>query len=172
MQEFFDKRYVPGEGPKNAAIMLIGEAPGAEEAEQGRPFVGKAGKNLDEFLSLIDLPRESVYITNVIKYRPYKVSDIGTVSNRTPTWQECLAHRKELVSEIMEISPEIIVTLGNTPLRAVTGDPQASIGKMHGVLHGNGKFKLFPLYHPASIIYNPSLRQVYEKDVLNLKKIL
>ena len=100
MDGLFDKRYVPGEGPENASVMLIGEAPGAEEAEQGRPFVGKAGKNLDEFLRLIDLKRGEIYITNVIKYRPYKVSEYGSVSNRTPSWEECLAHRGELTEEI------------------------------------------------------------------------
>lgn len=162
---------VTGEGNLNAKIMLIGEAPGREEVEQGKPFVGKAGKNLSEFLEIIGLKREDIFITNTVKFRPVKVSESGTLSNRTPSDDEVKTFLPYLLKEIEVISPKIIVTLGNTPLKALLGE-QALIGNLHGsITDFNGKM-LFPLYHPASIIYNPSLKTVYTEDILKLKEVI
>ncbi len=163
-----------GEGKKKAAIMLIGEAPGKDEVREKRPFCGKAGRNLDEFLYVLGLNRSDLYITNVCKFRPHKVSEKGTVSNRPPTRVEIEAALPFLCEEINAISPRIIVTLGNTPLRACFGDFKKSIGDVHGrmldIRIGDREYHLFPLYHPASIIYNRALKTVYEEDLARLKK--
>ncbi len=162
---------VTGEGCPCAKIMLIGEAPGREEVEQGKPFVGKAGKNLSEFLDMLGLKREDIFITNTVKFRPTKLSEYGSVSNRTPTEEEVKIFFPYLLKEIEVISPQIIVTLGNTPLKALLG-ANVSVGNLHGKLTFFNGRKLYPLYHPASIIYNPPLKSVYTEDVLNLKKFI
>jgi len=162
-----------GEGPENPVLMLIGEAPGEQESLQGRPFVGKAGKNLDHFLNLAQLMREEIYITNAVKIRPTKVSEKGRISNRPPTREEIALFRPWLMREIAEIRPKMIATLGNVPLGAVTGGKQ-TIGQVHGsvIPAGETGLPLFALYHPASLIYNRSLESVYEQDVRALAKKL
>ncbi|MBQ8619969.1 MAG: uracil-DNA glycosylase [Clostridia bacterium] len=155
-----------GEGPEQPVLMLIGEAPGEQESLQGRPFVGKAGKNLDHFLELAGLKREEIYISNAVKIRPTKVSKTGRVSNRPPTKEEIALFRPWLLREIAEVKPKMIATLGNVPLGAVTASRQ-TIGSVHGTVIPAGEtgLPLFALYHPASLIYNRSLTSVYEQDV-------
>lgn len=163
---------VPGEGPARAEIALVGEAPGKEETLQGRPFVGKAGKNLDEFLEMTGLRREDAYITNVVKFRPTRVSEKGTTSNRAPSAEEIALFRPWLMQELTALKPKFIVTLGNTPLRALSGGREV-IGGVHGRILGDVLgAKLFPLYHPASILYNRALRPIYEEDLRALRGIL
>ena len=155
-----------GEGPDEPVLMLIGEAPGEQESLQGRPFVGKAGKNLDRFLEIAGLKREEIYISNAVKIRPTKVSKTGRFSNRPPTREEIALFRPWLMREIAEVKPKMIATLGNVPLGAVTGSKQ-TIGAVHGTVIPAGEtgLPLFALYHPASLIYNRSLESVYEQDV-------
>ena len=162
-----------GEGPDHPVLMLIGEAPGEQESLQGRPFVGKAGKNLDHFLELAGLCREEIYISNAVKIRPTKISKTGRVSNRPPTKEEIALFRPWLIREISEIRPRMIATLGNVPLGAVTGSKQ-TIGQVHGTIVPAGETGLprFALYHPASLIYNRSLESVYEQDVRTLARTL
>lgn len=162
-----------GEGPDHPVLMLIGEAPGEQESLQGRPFVGKAGKNLDHFLQLAGLKREEIYISNAVKIRPTKVSKTGRISNRPPTKEEIALFRPWLLREIAEIRPSMIATLGNVPLSAVTGGRQ-TIGQVHGTIIPAGEtgLPLFALYHPASLIYNRSLESVYEQDVKMLAQKL
>ena len=169
--DFPHRQIVTGDGFCMSKIMLIGEAPGREEVEQGKPFVGKAGKNLSEFLEILQLKREHIFITNTVKFRPTKTSEFNTISNRTPTEAEIKQFLPYLLMEIKIICPQIIVTLGNTPLRALLGN-NVTVGKLHGALNYFEDKKLYPLYHPASIIYNPSLKSVYLKDVENLKNYL
>ena len=162
-----------GEGPKHAKLMLIGEAPGEQETLQGRPFVGKAGQNLDHFLALAGLSREEIYISNAVKLRPTKTGKTGRLSNRPPTKDEIALFRPWLMREIEEVAPGMIATLGNVPLRAVTGR-SLSIGEVHGQVLDAGEtgLPLFALYHPASLIYNRALADVYEQDVRALAKRL
>ena len=162
-----------GEGPKHAKLMLIGEAPGEQETLQGRPFVGKAGQNLDHFLALAGLSREEIYISNAVKLRPTKTGKTGRLSNRPPTKDEIALFRPWLMREIEEVAPGMIATLGNVPLRAVTGR-SLSIGEVHGQVLDAGEtgLPLFALYHPASLIYNRSLTDVYEQDVRALSQRL
>ena len=175
-----EKPIVLGEGNVNhPPVMLIGEAPGEQESLQGRPFVGKAGKNLDGFLQVLQLKREDIYITNVVKIRPTKVSDKGRVSNRPPSKEELALFTPYLMEEILRVEPQMIVTLGNVALKALCGQ-KAVIGDMHGkasavtVQHEKQEktFTIFPLYHPASIIYNRSLQAVYDEDLQVLKQLL
>lgn len=155
---------VHGEGTIGARVMLIGEAPGEQETLLRRPFVGKAGKNLDEFLELAGLDRRELYVSNTVKFRPTKISAAGRVVNRPPTKEEIKLFLPWLKKEIALVKPEVIVTLGNVPLKALAGSGRV-IGNCHGQwLEAEGQ-RLYPMYHPASMIYNPSLKAVYAADV-------
>lgn len=156
-----------GEGPLHPKLMLIGEAPGEQETLMGRPFVGKAGKNLDHFLELAGMRREEIYISNAVKIRPTKTGKTGRISNRPPTKEEIALFRPWLLREIDLVAPQVIATLGNVPLFAVTGDRRLTIGEAHGRVMEAGETgrRLFALYHPASLIYNRALEPVYEQDV-------
>ena len=162
----YAKNGVPGEGSATARIMLIGEAPGATEDLQGRPFVGRAGQLLNELLGSVGLKREDVYITNVIKYRP--------PGNRDPTPEEVDACKPYLDREIKLVNPEIIVPLGNHALEFVTG--KTGISSMHGKIMKKevvGKIrKIIPTFHPAALIYNQKLRPSAENDFKVIKKEL
>lgn len=171
-------RLVPGEGNPRARLMLVGEAPGRQEEEQGRPFVGQAGKNLDEFLALVEMERGVLYIANSVKFRPTKQGASGRLSNRTPTKDEVARFNPWLADEIACVRPLVIASLGNTALGAVMAACGAQrkppvIGDAHGrPLPLGESATLFPLYHPASIIYRRELKAVYEQDVRALKAYL
>lgn len=168
--------FIFGEGDINSKIMLIGEAPGETEIKKKKAFVGQAGKNLDEFLNILELDRNEIYITNSVKIRTYKISErTGKKVNRTPTKEEVFKFREITIGEIKYVNPRIIVTLGNTPLNQLT-EKTTKIGDCHGQLINiniqEKEYKLFPLYHPASIIYNRNLKDTYLKDLNNLKHII
>lgn len=170
---FPGRKIIFGEGSVNADILLIGEAPGGEEEKKGKPFVGSAGKNLDKFLEIVGLEREKIYITNVVKLRPYKLSPkTNKPVNRSPNKEEIDFFKEYLYREIEAVNPEIVVTLGNTALRAVFRDKKAIIGDYHGKLCNIFGINIFALYHPASIIYNRELEKVYLNDLDNLRKIV
>ena len=165
------KILVHGEGRVGAKVMLIGEAPGEQETIQRRPFVGKAGKNLDEFLELAGIDRSELYVSNVVKFRPTRISDAGRTVNRAPTREEMNLFLPWLKREIEMVAPEAVVTLGNVPLRALT-EPQATIGEYHGKWIEADGLRIYPMYHPASLIYNRSLRDVYTADIRRLAQDL
>lgn len=171
---FAEKKIVFGEGIAAPVLMMIGEAPGGDEEKQGRPFVGKAGKNLSAFLEKVGLERGEIYISNVVKLRPTKESPkTGRAVNRPPSGAEIEFFLPFLLEEIEIISPKIIVTLGNVPLKAVTGDKAAVIGDFHGrPLPLPDRRTLFALYHPAAVIYNRALQEVYDKDLEKLRQFL
>lgn len=171
------KKIVFGEGNIKADIMLIGEAPGRQEIEQGRPFVGQAGKNLNEFLQLLNITRDDIYITNAVKFRPTKISPkTNRVVNRPPVKSEIKDSKDFLIGQIKIIVPQIIVTLGNVPMRVILNNEKVNIGDVHGTAQSiyidNVSYSVFPLYHPASIIYKRDLKAVYEQDLLKLKNII
>jgi DNA polymerase len=183
LKQFVDDFYkqetslVYGDGSPDSKMVLIGEAPGKNEVLQGKPFVGQAGKNLDEFIEILGIQRSDLYITNVVKMRPYKVNEqTGRESNRTPTKKEISIFSSFLMRELEILKPKLIVTLGNIALKCITQDEKASIGNMHGapieVKFGNEEFKLFPLYHPASIIYKADLKDIYIADLHKLKECI
>lgn len=174
---FQGKEVVPGHGNIKARVLLIGEAPGKDEIRLSRPFAGKAGRYLDEFLDIIGLAREDLFITNTIKYRLSKIdSSTGRVSNRPAARDEIVQNRPWLINEIDILKPKYLVTLGNVPLKAVTGDNRITIGAVHGkastLVICECNYTIYPLYHPASIIYNRSLRDTYINDVMGLKLLL
>ncbi|MDR1598507.1 MAG: uracil-DNA glycosylase [Oscillospiraceae bacterium] len=177
-QDFFRQIYVGedrvlvfGEGSRGAAWMLVGEAPGEQEALQGRPFVGKAGKQLDAFLNTLRLDRETLYITNAVKFRPTRVSAAGRTVNRAPTQEEVGLWQPWLKREIDAVKPRLVVTLGNTALRAVTGEA-LSIGEVHGKTFSERKPPVFALYHPAAVIYRRALQDTYQQDLATLRSVL
>ena len=155
-------RAVPGEGPENAEVMLIGEAPGFNEDKQGRPFVGAAGQFLDKLLASANLKREDVYITNTVKCRP--------LNNRDPLPGEMAACRKYLDRQIAAISPKVIVTLGRHSLTSFL--PKETISKARGRPRSVNGTTLFPMYHPAAALHQQSLREVIESDIKKLPDLL
>jgi len=155
-------KVVPGEGPEDAELLFIGEAPGWYEDQQGRPFVGPAGAFLNQLLSSIGLSREQVYIANVIKCRP--------PGNRDPLPAEIQACRKWLDRQIEIIQPRIIITLGRYSLARYF--PNESISKVHGKARKEGKVVCYPMYHPAAALHQGSLRQIIEADMLRIPEIL
>lgn len=175
--QFAGNEFVFGCGFMGPKLLLIGEAPGREEVKLLRPFSGAAGKYLDEFLQLAAIDRDKIYITNAIKYRLSKLNPkTGRLSNRPATRDEIMSSRSFLLKEIELIAPICVVTLGNVPLQAVAGDFSIRIGDRHGsasqVRLGERELMLFPLYHPASVIYNRSLKQTCEADILKLRNLL
>ncbi len=164
--------YLPviGEGSLDAKIMLIGEAPGLSEAQSGRPFVGRAGKFLDELLNSINLNRESVYIANIVKDRP--------PDNRDPRSEEIKVYAPFLERQISIIQPRVITTLGRFAMTFIlklfklTHSGQ-SIGTLHGKIlippDPNAHYCVLPLYHPAAVFYNRGLEKAIRKDFELLK---
>ena len=138
-------RAVPGEGPQDADIMFIGEAPGFHEDQQGRPFVGAAGRFLDELLAGIDLKREDVYIANVIKCRP--------PGNRDPLPEETQACKPFLDRQIELVQPKLVVTLGRFSMARAF--PKARISRIHGQPRKIGGIVYYPMYHPAAALHQP-----------------
>ncbi len=167
-----------GAGAPDSDTVLIGEAPGAEETKTGIPFVGKAGKQLDQLLSDAGIDRKRLFLTNTVKYRPV-VRSAKTTRNRTPSRKEILAALPLLREELERIRPAVIVTLGSTPLGAVldlASEKRTSIGEAHGkarrITIGSLQTWIFPLYHPASCIYNRSLTEVLREDAAQLGRFL
>ena len=173
-EKFKNEMVVTGFGDSDAPVVLIGEAPGKDEVKYGRPFVGAAGKNLTELLAGGGIDRKDVFITNVVKYRLYKKNPkTGNLVNRPVTKDDLSNNLSYLMRELEILTPVLIVTLGNTALRAVCGN-SIMISDVHGrvINSQSGDRRVFPLYHPASIIYNRSLKEVYENDVKQLQKTL
>ena len=155
-------RAVPGEGPEDASLMFIGEAPGFHEDKTGRPFVGAAGKFLEELLAKIELTRDQVYIANVIKCRP--------PGNREPISTEIKACEAYLDRQIELIQPAMVVTLGRfsmaryfpgSKISAIHGKPR----KLDGVLY-------YPMFHPAAALHQPKLRSTVEQDMLKIPALI
>lgn len=156
------KNGVPGEGPADAEIMFIGEGPGFHENEQGRPFVGAAGRFLDELLTRIGLRREDVFIGNVVKCRP--------PGNRDPKPEELIACSSYLDRQIHVINPKVIVTLGRFSMAKFF--PNAKISQVHGeAMQVRGRL-IIPMYHPAAALHQPSLKSFIEKDFSKLPELI
>lgn len=152
-----------GSGNAQARVMIVGEAPGKNEDLQGVPFVGAAGKYLEELLALAGLVREQVYIANVLKCRP--------PGNRNPQIDEIQACTPFLREQTRTIDPEFIVTLGNFATKFILKTDQG-ITRLHGKLQMAGKFKVFPVFHPAAAIYDRTKRVDLEEDFRYLGQML
>ncbi|MGQ9457534.1 MAG: uracil-DNA glycosylase family protein [Anaerolineae bacterium] len=153
---------VPGEGPADARLMFIGEGPGFHEDRQGRPFVGAAGKLLEELLASIGLKREEVYITNVIKCRP--------PGNRDPYPEELEACRPFLDRQVEIIRPRVLVTLGRFSMARYF--PEATITRVHGQAKRFGSTWVIPVFHPAAALHQPRYRPALEEDFQRIAELL
>ncbi|WEL19341.1 uracil-DNA glycosylase [Candidatus Nanohalococcus occultus] len=153
---FNEERFVPAVGPEDAKFVLIGEAPGANEVEEGEPFVGRAGNRMDEILHKIGVDRDELYITNLVKIRP--------PDNRDPKKDEIKAWAPLLEKELENIEPEAIVTLGNFASREML-DTSKGISKIHGRTFRKNGWKIMPVYHPAATLYDRSKGPELEKDL-------
>jgi uracil-DNA glycosylase len=160
-------RAVPGEGDPASDLMFVGEAPGYHEDQQGRPFVGQAGKLLEQLLATIGLTREQVFIANVLKSRP--------PNNRDPRPEEIAACQPYLWRQIELIKPKVICTLGNHATKLLTGDP-TGITRVHGrpqatEIAGHSLY-LYPIFHPAAALYTPAMLTTLKEDFLRLPELL
>jgi len=157
------KNAVPGEGYKSSKIMLVGEAPGREEDEMGRPFIGSAGRILRDVLEEVGLTRMDVFITSILKCRPPK--------NRNPKKDEMDACRPYLLAQMENLKPKVIVALGSYGLHGL-------VGKRHGISKVRGKvfelkgIPIIPTYHPAACLYNPKLKKILKRDLEKVKDLL
>lgn len=164
------KNLVMGEGDPHAKILFIGEAPGKNEDEQGRPFVGAAGKFLDEMLARAKISRKDVFITNIVKYRP--------PNNRDPLPEEKAAFWPFLLQQIKIIAPELVVSLGRHAMEQFL--PGEKISRIHGqprritldFAGENFSWTILPLYHPAAALYNGAMREVLLDDFARVPEIL
>jgi len=153
---------VPGEGNPNADIVFIGEAPGKQEAQTGRPFVGRSGKLLRGLLADIGIDERKVYITSPVKYLPKYV---------TPKPSDIAHGRTHLFAQLGVIDPKVIVLLGNTAAVAVLGQ-KFPIAKDHGKIIKRGGKSYFLSYHPAAPLYSPKLREEIKKDFRKLQRLI
>jgi len=157
---------VMGDGNLDSEIVFIGEAPGKNEDLQGLPFVGAAGKFLNEMLAAAGLERKDVYITNIVKYRP--------PNNRDPLPEEKAAFWPYLLKQLQIINPKVVITLGRHSMEYFL--PDMKIGQIHGqpkrIQFGNHKIVIMPLFHPAAGLYNGSLRQTLIDDFLKVPGVI
>lgn len=152
-----------GDGNPQARVLIVGEAPGKNEDLQGKPFVGAAGKYLNELLAYAGLQREDVYIANILKCRP--------PGNRNPNPHEIETCTPYLREQTRSINPDFIVTLGNFSTRFIL-KTEVGITQLRGTLQQAGRFKVFPIFHPAAAIYDQSKKEIMEQDFRTLGKLL
>src|SRR5919205_640065 len=154
------KNAVPGEGQVSAKLMFVGEAPGKNEDLKGKPFVGAAGRILDQAMQKAGIERSKVFITNVVKCRP--------PSNRVPEDDERTSCRPFLERQISLVSPKIICILGSTAYASILGGKSITASRGKTIVHGGQRY--FLTVHPAAAIYNRSLRARFETDLLKLSE--
>ncbi|KGX94023.1 uracil-DNA glycosylase [Pontibacillus halophilus JSM 076056 = DSM 19796] len=183
---------VIGAGDEEADIVVVGEAPGENEIEQNQPFIGRAGKELTGYFEAIGITREDVYITSVVRSRPYKWVDSKKKgrrkANRKPNEKEMLAHAPLLDYQLQQIQPKLIVTLGGVAYERLTGRKD-KMSDIHGrpftteikllkdenaweYTDSKERYTLFPLYHPAAVFYNPRVRDDIIKDLEILEDLI
>ena len=152
-----------GVGPCPSPVVFIGEGPGQQEDLRGEPFVGPAGQLLDDMLSIIDLGRHNCYICNIVKCRP--------PGNRDPRPEEIELCTPYLREQTRTIDPEFLVTLGNFSTKFIL-KTDIGITRLHGTVQRAGKFKVFPIFHPAAALYDGSKREALENDFATLGELL
>jgi uracil-DNA glycosylase len=166
MKIFFsaaNEKLVFGEGPENASLMMIGEAPGEEEAKSGRPFVGNSGRLLNKYLEEAEIARDNVYITNILKTRP--------PGNRKPKNSEISQALPFLERQIQLVKPKIIVCLGSTAVQAIV-DPKAKITELRGTWVERGSFKIMSTFHPSAVFRDEGKRQLLKRDLIEAGNML
>jgi len=157
------KNAVPGEGSARSIVVFVGEAPGEQEDNQGRPFVGAAGKLLTELLQSVGMQRDDVFITNTVKCRP--------PNNRPPRRDESAACGDYLARQLRVLRPQLICPMGNSAIRTLLRS-EDSVSDLHGKTVEKDGVTYFPMYHPAAALYTFSLRKVMEEDFRKLRAVL
>lgn len=189
-KDFQLEGFLPGKGAENATVMLVAEAPGQTEIKTQIPFSGQAGKGLDVALEKINLQRKDIYMTSVVKSRPYSVKKNGkkeSYPNRTPNKTEIRLFAPLFDYEIKTVHPKIIVALGNSALKRILGN-QYTVSKYHGKKLEQSIYKLskdnktyeksaedyfiYPMYHPAAILYNRNLQETIDQDWVHLSTFI
>lgn len=179
--------FVPGSGPRHPKIALIGEAPGRQEVQQGRPFIGSSGQELTKMMALAGLQRQEVYITSVVRSRPFSIRHVkdrrsGQMvekrPNRTPTKAEVRVFAPLFDWEMATVGAKLLVPMGNTSLQRLLG-PEKKVGQLHGqaiktrILKAAGErgykkstqqYWVFPMYHPAAYLYARRLEPIVKAD--------
>lgn len=159
---------MPGSGPATAKIVFVGEAPGRQEDLRGEPFVGRAGQVFDSLLASIGLKRGDVYITNLVKSRPFVGPPPGR--NRNPSRDEIASCAPWLDEQLAIIRPNVVVTLGGFALHYVS--PKADLARVHGTVVTHDRFAVVALYHPAMARYGPRWKRRLRQDFKRLAAIL
>ena len=154
--DFKGRNFVPGEGNVDAQLMFIGEAPGKTEDIHQRPFIGRAGKLLTKTIEDLNLPRDQVFISNIVKFRP--------PNNRTPLSKEVKAFKELILKEIEIVNPQIICLLGATSTKAILGADK-KISEVRGKIFKIDNQKMIPIYHPAYLLRNPKAMPGFIKDI-------
>ncbi len=165
-----DKKLVFNDGSPDSLIMIIGEAPGADEEKQGKPFVGRAGKLLNATLQALGYKREDFYVSNIVKYRPQ--DELG--KTLTPTSNEIEKFRPAIIKEIEVVKPKAIVVLGRIAMTGmgIEGTITANHGKIMEKSVGSCQCKLLVIYHPAAILRNPNWEPTFRENLAKLKNLL
>lgn len=157
--------YISGQGDRNALVAFVGESPGEEEVEQGRPFVGRSGKILEKWIEYLGFKdRDDVWITNVVKVRPD--------DNRTPTYEEILSWKDLLMEELETVNPWIVVPVGSTATKAILGNDFTEFAPERGKFSKTNRWNVFPIYHPAYILRSPGAEKLALADLDKLKEVL
>ncbi|WP_226585305.1 uracil-DNA glycosylase [Halobacillus litoralis] len=185
--------FIIGGGNDKSSLMMVGEAPGEKEAVEGVPFIGRAGDELNKQLKYVGLSREEIFITSVVRSRPYKwvnTSKKGSggrrKANRKPNQKEIYAHARLLDYQIEKVHPKVIITLGGVAYERLTGDDSKIrdvIGSPHQtkiLKRGGGEgyewtekeYVIFPLYHPAAVFYNPKIKEDIYQSLDRLREYL
>ncbi|WP_079477163.1 uracil-DNA glycosylase [Halobacillus salinus] len=182
--------FVIGKGDTESEVMIVGEAPGENEIVKGEPFIGRAGKELDKQLEILGLDRKHIYITSVVRSRPFywtKSNKEGMrKANRKPTQKEIIAHAELLDYQIEQVAPKIIIALGNVAFKRLIGSEDklsSVIGRVmetpvlkwrdeEGWVESEHLYKVIPLYHPAAVFYNPKIRPQLEQSLHEVKRYL
>lgn len=163
-EEHFDRsRFVPKRGPWDADVVFVGEAPGATEVEEGAPFVGAAGRVLEEALAGVGIDSDAVYVTNLVKVRPPE--------NRDPRRAEIDAWRPLLAAELDRVDPAIVVTLGAFATRELLGT-DASLSDVRGEIHEVDGRRVLPTYHPAATFYSDDVEDALRSDLARVADIV
>ncbi|UOQ91711.1 uracil-DNA glycosylase [Halobacillus shinanisalinarum] len=189
MEPYHVEGFVLGQGNENAEVVIVGEAPGENEAVKGEPFIGRAGDELDKQLAYVGLKREDIYITSAVRSRPYKWVKTNKggerKANRKPNKKEVLAHAPILDYQLEKLSPSLIITLGGVAYERLTGRGDKLADVLGQVIETPIKelrneeyrlsyksFSIFPMYHPAAVFYNPKIKGDIYASLDNLKAYL
>lgn len=183
--------FVLGKGKEDSDVMIVGEAPGENEAIKGEPFIGRAGKELDKQLQRLGWERDEVYITSVVRSRPYRWVKANNEqgmrkANRKPNQKEIIAHAKLLDYQIEKVDPSVVIALGGVAFKRLTGSEEklsSVIGRMldttilkweddKGWIHTDESYTVIPLYHPAAVFYNPKIRNQIEDSLDQVRSYL